>query len=178
MGFGEAIRRCFSKYATFSGRARRSEFWFFWLLLTAVDIIYSVIEDVLSGGLVGRLVENASGKSIDGSPVAPVLYLLGLALLLLHIAMLLPALAVFVRRLHDIDRTGWWVLLLVAPMIAGIIIFTVISAVPDNIGVVGGGILVLIVVELVIWIVFLIWLCQRGTVGPNRYGTDPLGAHN
>jgi uncharacterized membrane protein YhaH (DUF805 family) len=115
MGFSEAVRTCFAKYAEFSGRAPRSEFWFFWL--------FSIIAD-----LVGEVIDKARGTIIVGVIIALVL--------------LLPTIAVSVRRLHDIDRTGWWYLLVFVPIIG--------------------------------WIVLLVWYCTRGSVGPNRYGPDPL----
>lgn len=84
MSFSEAVRTCFSKYATFSGRAPRSEFWFF--------ILFGIIVQ-----LVGEIIDKASDSLIVGAIIALVL--------------LLPTIAVSVRRLHDIDRTGWWYLL-------------------------------------------------------------------
>ena len=84
MSFSEAVRTCFSKYATFSGRAPRSEFWFF--------ILFGIIVQV-----VGEIIDKATDSLIVGAIIALVL--------------LLPTIAVSVRRLHDIDRTGWWYLL-------------------------------------------------------------------
>jgi uncharacterized membrane protein YhaH (DUF805 family) len=62
---------------------------------------------------------------------------------LASLALFLPSLAVAVRRLHDTDRTGWWVLIGLVPLIG--------------------------------WIIYLVFMCQRGTEGPNRFGADPLG---
>lgn len=84
MGFADAIRSCFGKYATFSGRAARSEFWYWTLFSVIAQIVAAVIDGVLD---------------------------LTLVEVLLSLALLLPSLAVAVRRLHDIDRTGWWVLI-------------------------------------------------------------------
>ncbi len=99
MGFAEAVGTCFRKYAVFSGRARRSEYWFFWLayILTsfAVGILDALIMPAASSG-----------------PLSTIFIL----------AVLLPSLAVGVRRLHDTDRTGWWLLLVFLPVIGAIIL--------------------------------------------------------
>jgi uncharacterized membrane protein YhaH (DUF805 family) len=95
MNFGEAIKSGFSKYVTFSGRACRSEFWYWTLFAILVAIAASIIDR--------ELVDTDTGL------VQP---LTGLALFL-------PGLAVGIRRLHDIDRSGWWFL----------IVFTIIGLV-------------------------------------------------
>ena len=85
MDFGEAIRSGFQNYATFRGRASRSEFWFWTLFALLATMAAGLVDTVLfpDTGIVGVLV--------------------GLALFI-------PGLAMSVRRLHDIDRTGWWIL--------------------------------------------------------------------
>ena len=80
MNFGQAISSCLFKYATFSGRASRSEFWWFALFQFLVSA---------AAGLVGETVNN-----------------------LVLIGLLLPALAVGTRRLHDIGKSGWWQLIM------------------------------------------------------------------
>jgi uncharacterized membrane protein YhaH (DUF805 family) len=88
MDFWQAIRSGFSKYANFSGRAPRSEFWFWTLFYCLAGIAASFVDRAI------------------GLPVASGLFWL---------ATLIPTLAVTVRRLHDLDRTGWWLLLFVVP---------------------------------------------------------------
>jgi uncharacterized membrane protein YhaH (DUF805 family) len=94
MGFGEAIQTVFRKYAVFSGRARRPEYWY-WALFMVLILVSTAILD-----------------AVTNSKVFQTLTMLSLAL---------PALAVTVRRLHDIDRTGWWVLISALPFIGGIV---------------------------------------------------------
>ena len=91
MSFVEAISSCFRNYASFSGRAVRSEYWYWYLFAAIVLIVFGAIDKSLYPGL-------AMG------PFSYVSMAVGLALFL-------PSLAVSVRRLHDIDRTGWWVLI-------------------------------------------------------------------
>ena len=89
------------KYAVFSGRARRKEYWFFTLFNA---IIYFVL--IFIGGMAGIASESGTG-------VLSVIYLL---------AVLIPALAVTVRRLHDTNRSGWWILISLVPLIGGIVL--------------------------------------------------------
>ncbi|ROS75340.1 DUF805 domain-containing protein [Cellulomonas sp. PhB143] len=96
MSFGDAVRSVLSQYAGFSGRARRSEYWFFYLAVIIVEIVVGIVDNVLgTGGL-----------------------LTGLVLL----ALILPSLAVAVRRLHDTDRTGWWILIGLIPIVGTIVL--------------------------------------------------------
>ena len=90
------------KYAVFSGRARRKEYWFFVLFNIIVSIILAVID-----GVTGTL-DSESGMGLLG--------------LIYTLAILIPALAVSVRRLHDTGRSGWWLLILLIPLIGTIVI--------------------------------------------------------
>jgi uncharacterized membrane protein YhaH (DUF805 family) len=92
MGFGQAIASGFSNYAAFSGRASQSEFWF-WVLFAIVGAIAANIID-------GAVFVYHPGISPLNSPFNSIFTLI----------MLLPSLAVVTRRLHDIDETGWWML--------------------------------------------------------------------
>lgn len=98
MGFSEAVSTCFAKYATFQGRAMRPEYWWFVLFTFLVHLGLSVIAMVALGML------------------AMVLKLL------FSLAVLLPSIAVGARRLHDIDRTGWWLLIGLVPVIGWIVL--------------------------------------------------------
>jgi uncharacterized membrane protein YhaH (DUF805 family) len=99
MGFGEAISTCFGKYATFSGRACRSEYWFFILFLTLAQLVAAIVDLALGFRETGPLAT------------------------LLSLAALLPWLAATCRRLHDVDRSGWWLFLWLIPVIGAIVIF-------------------------------------------------------
>jgi uncharacterized membrane protein YhaH (DUF805 family) len=87
----QAISSCFRHYATFATRATRSEFWYWYLFVAIVLFVFGGIDQWLNPGL--------SMGSFSFVNMA-----VGLALIL-------SSLAVSVRRLHDIDRTGWWVLI-------------------------------------------------------------------
>jgi uncharacterized membrane protein YhaH (DUF805 family) len=89
MGFGEAISSGFSNYVTFSGRASRSEYWFWTLFATLVS------------GAAG-IIDAGIAASTGYSPFSTIV----------SVALFLPGLAVSARRLHDLDRTAWWLLIL------------------------------------------------------------------
>ena len=110
MTFSESVKTCFSKYVTFSGRARRSEFWWFALFVFGGQIVLSWLDIALWG-----TTEVAPG-SISGSTDTPILSgLFGLATLL-------PMISVAVRRLHDRNKSGWWYWLALIPLVGFIIL--------------------------------------------------------
>jgi uncharacterized membrane protein YhaH (DUF805 family) len=110
MSFGESVKTCIDKYATFDGRASRSEFWWFYLFIILVSFVALLPGYILMfAGLAG---------TSDGS--APgFLFWIGLVLLiigaLLELALIIPQLAVGCRRLHDRGQSGWLQLLLLVP---------------------------------------------------------------
>ena len=89
---------CWKKYVEFSGRARRQEYWMFVLFNILASVAMAVVDGIL--GTCGAL----------GG--------------LYSLAVLLPSLAVTFRRLHDTDRSGWWLLICLIPL-AGAIVFLV-----------------------------------------------------
>lgn len=101
MGFGTAVSTVFRKYVRFSGRARRSEYWW-WSLFVGILSIAALLLDSTSG----------TGVSDGTGPVQG----------LLTVALLLPNLAVTVRRLHDTGRSGWRVLLGLIPIVGFILL--------------------------------------------------------
>src|SRR5689334_24533146 len=121
MNFFEAVSSGFRNYINFSGRASRSEFLFFMLFGNLVAAICAVADFFLFYPIVR-----------EGLFPLESIAELGFAL---------PAIAVSTRRLHDIDRTGWWFL----------IAFTVVGT---------------------FWL--LVWWCNKGKTGRNRFGPDPL----
>lgn len=98
MGFGEAISTCSSKYTTFSGRAARPEYWY-WVLFTVIaGIVFIVIQYAIS---------------VTGGQVLSWIF---------DLATIIPSIAVAARRLHDTDRSGWWQLLVLIPIIGWILL--------------------------------------------------------
>ncbi|MDO6568841.1 DUF805 domain-containing protein [Alteromonas sp. 1_MG-2023] len=86
----------FRKYAVFSGRARRQEYWMFFLFNMIISFVLGFVEGLLGGpGVIGMLYS---------------------------LAVLIPSIAVSVRRLHDTGRSGWWLLLVFLPLIGALIL--------------------------------------------------------
>lgn len=113
MGFGQAVRSVFSKYATFSGRARRSEFWwwqlFSFLVLLPFGIVFFVTYMIT---IFSFLDATDAAGDVDGALVNWVPMVVGgIIYTVAALALLLPSYAVLVRRLHDMGQPGWWVLL-------------------------------------------------------------------
>ena len=104
MDIQTAVRTVLGKYATFVGRASRSEYWWWFLALLLFNFFLRVIDAAVFG------VEAFGGQT--GGPLAMVAAL----------ALLLPNLAVAVRRLRDTDRSGWWILILLIPIIGWLIL--------------------------------------------------------
>ena len=101
MDLTSSVTVCLQKYATFTGRASRSEYWWFTLVITIVTFLFSLIDVLIFSGLVADI---------------------ELLSTLFSIATLLPSIAVSVRRLHDTDRTGWWLLLMFVPVIGWLVL--------------------------------------------------------
>ena len=100
------------KYAVFEGRARRKEYWSFYLINTLILIVFVAIAGA------------NRGKIINPGNVLIVLYLL---------ALFIPSIAVTVRRLHDVGRSGWWIFISFVPFVGGIIllVFTFMDSQPN-----------------------------------------------
>ncbi|MEI6362855.1 MAG: DUF805 domain-containing protein [Actinomycetes bacterium] len=110
MSFGESVKTCINKYATFDGRATRSEFWWFYLFTAIIGFI---------AYLPGYIFMIAGGANTPQGETPGFLFWLGVILLiiggLLVLALFIPLLAVGCRRLHDRGQSGWLQLLLVVP---------------------------------------------------------------
>ena len=108
MDLPTAVRTCFSKYVDFNGRARRSEYWWFFLAYVIAIVVAQIVDAVLN--------------------TSPIIYLVAV------LAFLLPVLAVGVRRLHDTSRSGWWILIGLIPLVGTIvlIVFYVQDSHADN----------------------------------------------
>ena len=139
MDMMEAIQTFLARYTDFQGRSRRSEYW--WMVLAFV--IFFGIGTALIATIGG-------GGSLSLNPIG---YLLAAILSLAYLAIIIPAIALLVRRFHDLNQTGWLAL-----------VFVLVSVIP--------------LVGLLAAFGFIIWFAMPGTTGPNKYGADPKGGHD
>jgi len=162
--------RPLQNYANFSGRASRAEFWWFFLFTM---IIYFVLMFAIGGSL-GAL----TPASVASSGLGLTMMVVGL----FWLALIVPMIAVQVRRLHDTDRSGWWLgafwLLYIAYIVAAfrtVASFQTAPGTPPNLG--GAAMFGIFGLLFFVYsIVLLVFFCLRGTTGPNRFGDDPYGA--
>ncbi len=136
-------------FITFSGRINRAKFWIAVLIFTAINVVFLAL----------------AYAGADGSAIQTVNTIVG-------VAVLISSIGVTIKRLHDRNKSGWYVLLfLVAPMIlltAGIVIGTM----SKGSDIVATGFW-LVAIAICIW-AFVELGCLRGTIGQNQYGPDPL----
>ncbi len=118
----EAVKRVLSHYATFSGRASRSEYWW-WTLVQFLALFVPTLVMILV---------NASTNTAPGE--GPVGVLVGLWLLVVVLGTLVPTIAVNVRRLHDIGQSGWLYLLIFIPSIGGLVLLVLCALASQPVG--------------------------------------------
>lgn len=151
--FGQAISVCLGRYFQFSGRASRSEYWYFVLFSMLATMAASLIDSVVfyvpsweEYGPVGTLV---------------------------WWGLLVPSLAVTWRRLHDTNRSGWWVggLFIILPMAFLIMpLFFPALFMTDSEAWIGFWLIVPVLAFIVYMIILFVFVCTRGELQPNRYG--------
>lgn len=174
MRFNVAVKTCFRKYARFKGRASRSEYWwfsvFFWLAICLV-----------------------MGVSLAAGLLSPLLLLAGMGVTLaVLLAMFLPALAVTVRRLHDCNLSGWWLLAayILPTLLAlglGALMGLPVAGSWEILNNAGSppvqamlrnrpALCALYLPQLAAGLILFYFFIKKGVHGPNRFGPDPLAA--
>ena len=107
MTFLDAIKNAFIKCFDFKSRSSRSEFWYFYLFTTALGFIGIQIDRLFNLEILGlQLAQNINEVAI-----------LGPTYIFLYFLFFFPSLSLYIRRLHDIDRSGWWLLIALIPFI-------------------------------------------------------------
>src|SRR4051794_36628867 len=175
--------RPLKRYAEFSGRSSRAEFWWFFLFLT---IAYFAMWLLLFGAMTGV----GAAQSSPNIGMLGAIGVGGILIGLVWLALIIPTIAVQVRRLHDTNRSGWWlggfyllyglyiVLMLgsLGSVMAAAAAGGAASPAPPNPAIFIGT-MVLGLVMFVYMIALLVFYCTEGTKASNRYGDDPYGAN-
>ncbi len=108
MTFTQSIRSVISQYAVFAGRASRSEYWYWILGLVLVSIVLSIVEGALVAPLLGfEPFAEEAGQPLNW---------------LFSLIIFIPTLAVAARRLHDMGRSGWWLLIQIIPIVGALVL--------------------------------------------------------
>lgn len=104
MGFTEAVQSFFARYTDFQGRSRRSEFWWSYLGVSLMIFAIAIVAGILAA-------------------ILPLLGVIGFAAYVIFaLACLIPSLAISFRRLHDLDKSAWWLLIAIIPLLGGLIL--------------------------------------------------------
>jgi uncharacterized membrane protein YhaH (DUF805 family) len=170
------------RYAEFSGRSRRKEYWMFVLFSFLINFAFLALMALVGGGAFFAAMSGANPDPTAMMTMGGAVGIIYLVSVIVGLGMLIPSIAVAVRRLHDTNRRGWWLLGPLVPYV--VLLFASLGmvgitagggATPDTgmmatIGIIAGicGLAVMI-----LGIVLLVFMCLEGTRGPNRFGPDP-----
>lgn len=176
--------RPFKRYAEFSGRSSRAEFWWFFL---ALFLVYMVVWFVFVGAIASTIMANQGNPSVG---MFGALGIGGILFGLVWLALIIPSIAVQVRRLHDTNRSGWW--LGGFYLLYGVYVVLVIGSLGSVMAAAGAGgaaspapanaaiftgAMALGLAMFIYMIALLVFYCMPGTTGSNSYGDDPYGAN-
>ena len=121
--FGQAVQRFFAKYATASGRASRSEYWWAVLAIALINIVFSILLSVA-----GAFTPNADGSAnLSGGAIA-IIVVWGI----IYLGLIIPIIAVSVRRLHDANFSGFFYLLTFIGLSIVVFILTLLPSKPEG----------------------------------------------
>jgi uncharacterized membrane protein YhaH (DUF805 family) len=147
------------RYAEFSGRSRRMEYWMFFLFQILINVALYVLMLVVGGSAMMLGADSGGMAALGiGAIIIAILYLI------VTVGLIIPALAVGVRRLHDTNRTGWWLLAPLAPYVLLIVGAATEMTAVSVIGVIG---------VLIAGVAVIVFMFLDGTRGDNKYGHDP-----
>jgi len=150
VGFLQAAKLGFQKYFQFSGRSQRAEFWWFQLFMTLVSLALTVFDYVIFG------------FDLDNPEPFSSIWLL---------VTLIPALSIGWRRMHDIGKSGWWSLLVLAPVLWTVVASVIMFTSNDDLTFVGVIVVGLGVIATIASAIYVIVLCATDSqVSDNRYG--------
>jgi len=136
------------KYAVFKGRARRAEYWYFILFNLIIAIVLNIISKVI--GEQRNILSHIYG-----------------------LAVLVPSIAVSIRRFHDIGKTGWWELYFILMYLAVGLLMTILIVPIILTSHLTASFYILMLIPLAIFVWSTIWMCTASQSGDNKYGPNP-----
>lgn len=170
------------RYADFSGRSRRMEFWMWVVFQFLIGIAFLILVIALGGAAI------MGGDLQAGMAMGGIILILYLLYLLMMLIFFIPSLAVTIRRLHDTNRSGWWIMLYWGPLL---LIYALVFALAGSVAASGdvssfaqndaaaGSLGLVMGLLYLVWLggclVLLVFMFLEGTKGPNNYGNDPKG---
>ncbi len=162
----------------FGGRINRAKMWLYLLVVICAEILLFAVLWALTG-MAGLTAFQGSGSPVDALSGSGAGIVAGILMIAFVVGLIWSGLAVAVKRLHDRNKSGWWlVFFYVMPLVLDAVVAVVVppgenraaaSMLPALIAMV----LALAALGIVIW-AFVEFYCLRGTVGDNRFGPDPL----
>jgi len=168
MGFVESVKTCLKKYVTFSGRASRSEFWWFMLF----GFILSIVFTLPMGGVTEVNLTDQGTMNLKSISITAILFQI------ISLILSIPFYAVTFRRIHDINRSGWWVggPILISSLISSLMLILVLIGATSPLSMHKNDLFIsfFVIGMLLYSILMFVWFCTKGTEGPNKYGPDPL----
>ena len=164
--------KCLKQYADFNGRARRSEFWWFSLINFIIMMVLLTFWMVPLFKMAIHIEDTPDEWEIVRLMLSnPFIYIY----LIYYLAMLIPSLAVMVRRLHDIGKSGFWVFLSIGSSLLISISRGIYGTDMASSQIIS---IVIELIALVIAIIFLVWMFTDSDYGPNKWGPNPKGEGN
>ena len=166
--------KCLNQYFDFKGRARRKEYWMFYLWVLIIEVVIYGLSLLLGGGIPGVGFDESVPPELMPRNVGMGMFFSGL-ITLYGLALFIPQLAVTVRRLHDTGKSGWLLLLIYTLIMVGsaLLFYYSFSAIengpetPMTLFWIGLS----IIIAVTIW--FIALMVKKGDIGRNKYGEDP-----
>ena len=185
-----------ARYADFNGRSRRSEYWLWALFMFLLNAGLMIVQFAVMGAGAGAMHAGQASEAGAGAAMGT-LMIVNLIKIVVFFGLLLPTIAVAVRRMHDINRTGWWIIFpSVVSLIAVIVVFSLngadflqqiskmksASSSGDTSAMIN---MLMTIMRIFLWVILptlaakvvtFVFRVTEGTKGANRYGPDPKGS--
>ncbi len=185
-----------ARYADFNGRSRRSEYWLWALFVFLLNMALTIVQYVLMFSTMGAMHDGHMSPGAGVGAGFGMAMLVNLLKVVIFLALVIPSVAVAVRRMHDVNRTGWWILLPSGVFLVALVIvlsttgadvfrqFGELSKNGNSNDPTASLNMVFAMMRMLLWVfiptlaakvVTFVFRVTEGTRGTNRYGPDPKG---